>query len=69
MSGVPHTSPLYKQTTSVFTSFAPAYSPRYVVDCFIPQGGYGADASAPVVRQIYDFLFHQPILPTPVSGY
>lgn len=69
VSGISHTSPLYKQTTSVFTSFAPANSPQYVVDCFIPQGGYGADAAAPVVRQIYDVLFHQPILPTPVSGY
>ncbi|HLH68149.1 MAG TPA: penicillin-binding protein 2 [Candidatus Dormibacteraeota bacterium] len=68
-SGLPHTSPAYKQYTSVFTSFAPAQSPRYVVDCFIPQAGYGADAAAPVVRQIYDILFHQPILATPLSGY
>ncbi|HET9733348.1 MAG TPA: penicillin-binding protein 2 [Acidimicrobiales bacterium] len=69
VSGIPHTSPAYKQTTSVFTSFAPAYSPQYVVDCFMPQAGYGAAAAAPVVRQVYDVLFHQPILPTPLSGY
>jgi penicillin-binding protein 2 len=67
--GIPHNSPAYKQTTSVFTSFAPAQSPRYVVDCFMSQAGYGADAAAPVVRQVYDVLFHQPILPTPLSGY
>lgn len=69
VSGISHTSPLYKQTTSVFTSFAPASAPQYVVDCFMPQAGYGADAAAPVVRQVYDVLFHQPILATPLSGY
>jgi penicillin-binding protein 2 len=68
VSGIPHTSPLYKQYTSVFTSFAPASAPKYVVDCFISQAGYGASAAAPVVRQVYDVLFHQPILPTPLSG-
>ncbi len=67
--GIPHTSPAYKQTTSVFTSFAPASAPQYVVDCFMSQAGYGADAAAPVVRQVYDVLFHQPILPAPLSGY
>jgi hypothetical protein len=30
-----------------------------VVDSFIEQGGYGASASAPVVRRIYDGLFNQ----------
>jgi penicillin-binding protein 2 len=69
VSGIPHTSPAYQQYTSVFTSFAPAQSPQYVVDCFIAQGGYGAAAAAPVVRQVYDVLFHQPILPTVLSGY
>lgn len=69
VSGIPHTSPVYKQTTSVFASFAPASAPRYVVDCIMPQAGYGADAAAPVVRQIYDVLFHQPVPATPLSGY
>lgn len=67
--GIPHTSPAYKQTTSVFTSFAPAYAPAYVVDCFMSQAGYGADAAAPVVRQVYDVLLHQPVLSAPLSGY
>lgn len=67
--GIPHNSPAYKQTTSVFTSFAPANAPAYVVDCFMSQAGYGADAAAPVARQIYDVLFHQPVLPVPLSGY
>jgi penicillin-binding protein 2 len=48
-----------KQATSVFVGFAPANSPKYVVDSFIEQGGYGATASAPVVRRIYDGLFNQ----------
>jgi penicillin-binding protein 2 len=48
-----------KQATSVFVAFAPANHPRYVVDSFIEQGGYGAGASAPVVRRIYDGLFNQ----------
>ncbi len=69
VSGIAHTSPAYKQPTSVFASFAPAAAPQYVVDCFIPQGGYGAAAAAPVVRQMYDVLFHQPVLATPLSGY
>jgi len=69
VSGIPHTSPAYKQTTSVFTSFAPADNPEYVVDCFMPQAGFGADAAAPVVRQIYDVLFHLPMLKVPLSGY
>ncbi|MDA8044584.1 MAG: penicillin-binding protein 2 [Actinomycetota bacterium] len=67
--GIPHNSPAYKQTTSVFTSFAPATAPQYVVDCFMSQAGYGADAAAPVARQVYDVLFHQPVLATPLSGY
>lgn len=69
VSGIPHTSPAYRQPTSVFSSFAPAAAPRYVVDCFLPQGGYGAAAAAPVVRQMYDVLFNQPVPPAPISGY
>ena len=52
-----------KQATSVFTSFAPANNPQYVVDAFIEQAGYGADAAAPVVRRIYDGLSGQPVQP------
>ncbi len=52
-----------KQATSVFTSFAPANNPQYVVDAFLEQSGYGADAAAPVVRRIYDGLSGQPVQP------
>jgi penicillin-binding protein 2 len=46
-----------KQATSVFTSFAPADDPTYVVDAFLEQAGYGAESAAPVVRRIYEGLF------------
>ena len=52
-----------KQNTSVFTSFAPAASPKYVVDAFVEDAGYGASVAAPVVREIYDQLFGQPLQP------
>jgi penicillin-binding protein 2 len=63
VSGVNPTTGLANQDTAVFTSFAPASSPRYVVDCFIPDSGYGADAAAPVVRILYDQLFGKPLQP------
>jgi penicillin-binding protein 2 len=56
-----------KTATSVFASFAPCNHPKYVVVVMIPNSGYGADAAAPAVRQIYDGLFglegHKPALP------
>jgi penicillin-binding protein 2 len=52
-----------KQATSVFAAFAPAANPQYVVDAFLEQGGYGADAAAPVVRRIYEGLFGLPLQP------
>jgi penicillin-binding protein 2 len=61
-----------RQNTSVFTSFAPAANPQYVVDAFIEEAGYGASVAAPVVREIYDQLFNLPLQPvaysTAVSG-
>ena len=49
--------PKYIQDTSVFTSFAPAPAPRYVVDAVFEQAGYGASIAAPAVRQEYQTLF------------
>jgi penicillin-binding protein 2 len=54
-----------KQSTSVFTSFAPATDPQYEVTAILEQSGYGADVAGPVVRQIYDALYNLP--PQPVS--
>jgi penicillin-binding protein 2 len=51
------TWPAYKQDTSVFASFAPAGSPRYVVDAVFEQSGYGASVAAPAVEQEYGTLF------------
>jgi penicillin-binding protein 2 len=57
-----------RQNTSVFTSFAPAASPQYVVDAFVEDAGYGASVAAPVVREIYDQLFHLPLQPVGYSA-
>ena len=57
-----------RQATSVFTSFAPASSPRFVVDAFLEDAGYGASVAAPVVREIYDGLFNLPLQPVTYTG-
>ncbi len=41
----------------MFASFAPADSPRFVVDAVFEQSGYGADVAAPAVAQVYKTLF------------
>lgn len=50
--------------TAVFTSFAPANNPHYVVDCFMAKAGYGASACAPAVRMVYDSIYKIPGSPT-----
>jgi penicillin-binding protein 2 len=56
-----------KVATSVFASFAPASHPKYVVVVMIPDSGFGADVSAPAVRQIWDGMYglegHEAALP------
>jgi penicillin-binding protein 2 len=53
--------------TSVFASFAPCDHPKLVVVVMLPHSGYGADAAAPAVRQIWDGIFglegHKAALP------
>jgi penicillin-binding protein 2 len=46
-----------KNATSVFASFAPCNHPKYVVVVMLPDSGYGADAAAPAVRQIWDGIY------------
>jgi penicillin-binding protein 2 len=46
-----------KNATSVFASFAPCNNPKLVVVVMLPDAGYGADAAAPAVRQIWDGIF------------
>jgi penicillin-binding protein 2 len=43
--------------TSNFASFAPCSNPQYVVVMMIPDSGYGADVSAPAIRQIWDAIY------------
>ncbi|HKR70016.1 MAG TPA: penicillin-binding protein 2 [Streptosporangiaceae bacterium] len=56
-----------KLATSVFASYAPCAHPKYVVAMMIPASGYGADVSAPAVRQIWDGIYglegHRAALP------
>jgi penicillin-binding protein 2 len=55
------------QATSVFASFAPCQHPQYVVVVMLPHAGFGADAAAPAVRQIWDGIYglekHKAALP------
>lgn len=57
-----------RQSTSVFTSFAPASNPKFVVDAFLEDSGYGASVAAPVVREIYDALYNLPLQPVGYSA-
>ncbi|HEY7264220.1 MAG TPA: penicillin-binding protein 2 [Trebonia sp.] len=56
-----------KVATSVFASFAPCQHPKYVVVVMLPDSGFGADAAAPAVRQIWDGIYglegHKAALP------
>ncbi|GII54717.1 penicillin-binding protein 2 [Planotetraspora thailandica] len=46
-----------KADTSWFASFAPADNPRFVAVVMVSQGGFGASAAAPAVRQIWEGIF------------
>jgi penicillin-binding protein 2 len=46
-----------KNASSVFASFAPCNNPKYVVIVMLPSAGYGADAAAPAVKQIWDDIY------------
>ena len=50
-----------KEPTAWFVGFGPTADPQYVVVCVIDQAGYGATASAPVVRAIYAYLATHPM--------
>ena len=53
-----------EEPNSWFVGFAPANAPKYLVLAVIAQGGYGADAAAPVVAQTFNYLYKHP--PQPV---
>jgi penicillin-binding protein 2 len=46
-----------RNATSVFASFAPCSNPKYVVVVMLPDSGYGADAAAPAVKQIWSGIY------------
>jgi penicillin-binding protein 2 len=50
-----------KEPTAWFVGFGPEVDPQYVVVCVIDQAGYGATASAPVVRAIFSYLASHPV--------
>jgi penicillin-binding protein 2 len=43
-----------KQDTSLFTAYAPAENPRYVIAVVLEEAGLGASAAAPVARRILE---------------
>ena len=43
-----------KQDTSLFTAYAPADAPRYVVTVVMEESGLGASAAAPVARRVLE---------------
>jgi len=52
-----------QEPNSWFVGFGPVAHPKYVVLCVIGQGGYGADAAAPVVAETFNYLVAHPIAP------
>jgi penicillin-binding protein 2 len=59
-------SELGKEPTAWFVAFGPTVNPQYVVVCVIDQAGYGATASAPVVRSIFSYLAAHPVTPAAI---
>jgi penicillin-binding protein 2 len=57
-----------KEPNSWFVGFGPVAHPKYVVLCVIGQGGYGADAAAPVVAQAFNYLVAHPIRPVKLKA-
>ena len=45
-----------QEPNSWFVAFGPNPNPQYLVLAVIDQGGYGADAAAPLVRNIFDYI-------------
>jgi penicillin-binding protein 2 len=51
------------EPTSWFVGFGPTTHPKYVVLCVVDEGGYGADAAAPVVAETFNYLVAHPVPP------
>jgi penicillin-binding protein 2 len=55
------TNPGQDEPNSWFVAFGPNPNPQYLVLAVIDQGGYGAEAAAPLVRNIFDYLAANPV--------
>jgi penicillin-binding protein 2 len=55
------TNPGVAEPNSWFVAFGPNPNPQYVVLAVIDEGGYGAEAAAPLVRNIFDYLLTNPV--------
>ena len=53
---------------SWFVAFGPVPHPKYVVVCVVAEGGYGAQAAAPVVAQAFNYLVAHPIKPVTLKS-
>jgi penicillin-binding protein 2 len=53
-----------REPNSWFVAFGPNPNPQYVVLAVIDQGGYGAAAAAPLVRNIFNYIVANPMKPT-----
>ncbi len=51
------------QPDSLFVAFGPVSDPQYVIAVIIPNAGYGADAAAPVVLKLFEYLIQHPVAP------
>ncbi len=51
------------EPNSWFVAFGPNPNPTYLVLAVIDQGGYGAQAAAPLVRNIFNYLAANPLSP------
>jgi penicillin-binding protein 2 len=57
-----------QEPNSWFVAFGPNPNPQYLVLAVIGQGGYGASAAAPLVRNIFDYIAaRQPEVSSPVK--
>lgn len=57
-----------EEPNSWFVGFGPTNDPQYVVLCVIDEGGYGADASAPVVAETFNYLISHPVPPLKLNA-
>jgi penicillin-binding protein 2 len=56
-----------EEPNSWFVAFGPNPNPQYVVLAVIDQGGYGADAAAPLVRNIFNYILANPTIINPAK--